>query len=145
MIRNPYLEALLEKKGLNVDAIWNSILEKSGSVQHLEQLTLAERAVYKTSFEIDQRWILEFAADRTPYIDQAQSINLYIPADVDKWDLLMLHFDAWRRGIKSLYYLRSKSIQRAGFAGGVESDNTSEHTVIPFATRTDYEECVACS
>ena len=70
--------------------------------------------MFKTSFEIDQRWLLELAADRTPFIDQAQSLNLFIPADVDKWDLMMLHFRAWEQGIKSLYYLRSKSVQRAG-------------------------------
>ncbi len=82
--------------------------------------------------------------DRTPYIDQAQSLNLYIPADVDKWDLMMLHFQAWERGIKSLYYLRSKSVQRAGFAGGVEADNTAEAPIIELAAQTDYEECLAC-
>jgi hypothetical protein len=104
--------------------VWNSILEQGGSVQHLDFLSQEEKDCYKTSFEIDQRWLLELAADRTPYIDQAQSLNLFIPADVEKWDLLMLHFRAWELGIKSLYYLRSKSVQRAGFAGGVEADNT---------------------
>ena len=79
-----------------------------------------------------------------PFIDQAQSLNLYIPADVDKWDLMMLHFQAWEKGIKSLYYLRSKSVQRAGFAGGVEADNTAEAPVIELAAQTDYEECLAC-
>jgi ribonucleoside-diphosphate reductase alpha chain len=92
-----------------------------------------EKDVYKTSFEIDQRWLIELAADRTPFIDQATSLNLFIPADVDKWDLLMLHFRAWELGIKSLYYLRSKSVQRAGFAGGVEADNTSELKEIQLA------------
>ena len=94
--------------------MWNSILEQGGSVQHLDFLTQEEKDVFKTSFEIDQRWLLELAADRTPFIDQAQSLNLFIPADVDKWDLMMLHFRAWELGIKSLYYLRSKSVQRAG-------------------------------
>ena len=88
--------------------MWNSILEKGGSVQHLDFLTPEEKDVFKTSFEIDQRWLLELAADRTPFIDQAQSLNLFIPADVDKWDLMMLHFRAWELGIKSLYYLRSQ-------------------------------------
>ena len=90
--------------------------------------------MFKTSFEIDQRWLLELAADRTPFIDQAQSLNLFIPADVDKWDLMMLHFRAWELGIKSLYYLRSKSVQRAGFAGGVEADNTPELKEIQLAS-----------
>ena len=148
VVRNPYLEKLLEKKSKNSSNIWNSILEKGGSVQHLDFLTAEEKAVYKTSFEIDQRWLLEFAGDRAPFIDQAQSLNLFIPADVDKWDLMMLHFQAWEKGIKSLYYLRSKSVQRAGFAGGVEADNTADAPVMELVVgtdgQTDYEECLAC-
>ncbi|WP_423143123.1 ribonucleoside-diphosphate reductase subunit alpha [Parablastomonas sp. CN1-191] len=143
VVKNPYLEALLASKSKDSTNVWNSILERGGSVQHLDFLSPEEKAVYKTSFEIDQRWLLEFAADRTPYIDQAQSLNLYIPADVDKWDLMMLHFQAWEKGIKSLYYLRSKSVQRAGFAGGVEADNTADAPVMELAA-TDYEECLAC-
>ncbi|MFL6840851.1 MAG: ribonucleoside-diphosphate reductase subunit alpha [Sphingomicrobium sp.] len=143
-IKNPYLEKLLAEKLKDNPAVWSSILEQGGSVQHLDFLTQEEKDVYKTSFEIDQRWLLELAADRTPYIDQAQSLNLFIPADVDKWDLMMLHFRAWELGIKSLYYLRSKSVQRAGFAGGVEADNTPELKEIPLASTTDYDECLAC-
>jgi len=144
VVKNPYLEKLLASKSKDSNNVWNSILEHGGSVQHLDFLSPEEKAVYKTSFEIDQRWLLEFAADRTPFIDQAQSLNLYIPADVDKWDLAMLHFQAWEKGIKSLYYLRSKSVQRAGFAGGVEADNTAEPAIIELAAQTDYEECLAC-
>jgi len=145
VVKNPYLQKLLAAKSKDSTNVWNSILEHGGSVQHLDFLSPEEKAVYKTSFEIDQRWLLEFAADRTPFIDQAQSLNLYIPADVDKWDLMMLHFQAWERGIKSLYYLRSKSVQRAGFAGGVEADNTAEAPKIELsAGQTDYEECLAC-
>ncbi|MES2326104.1 MAG: ribonucleoside-diphosphate reductase subunit alpha [Pseudomonadota bacterium] len=143
-IKNPYLEKLLATKARDSDKVWNSILEQGGSVQHLDFLTQEEKDTFKTSFEIDQRWLLELAADRTPYIDQAQSLNLFIPADVDKWDLMMLHFRAWELGIKSLYYLRSKSVQRAGFAGGVEADNTPELKEIPLASTTDYDECLAC-
>jgi ribonucleoside-diphosphate reductase alpha chain len=142
-IRNPYLEKLLSGKSKNSDAVWNSILEKGGSVQHLDFLTPEEKDTYKTSFEIDQRWLLELAGDRAPFIDQAQSLNLFIPADVEKWDLLMLHFRAWELGIKSLYYLRSMSIQRAGFAGGVEADNTPDLKQIELESK-DYDECLAC-
>ncbi|MGA9580910.1 MAG: ribonucleoside-diphosphate reductase subunit alpha [Allosphingosinicella sp.] len=142
-IKNPYLEKLLVEKSKDSPNVWNSILERGGSVQHLDFLTPEEKDVFKTSFEIDQRWLIELAADRTPYIDQATSLNLFIPADVDKWDLLMLHFRAWELGIKSLYYLRSKSVQRAGFAGGVEADNTAEAPKYELAT-TDYDECLAC-
>ena len=142
-IRNPHLERLLIEKAKNSDTVWNSILEQGGSVQHLDFLSQDEKDTFKTSFEIDQRWLIELAADRTPYIDQATSLNLFIPADVDKWDLLMLHYRAWELGIKSLYYLRSKSVQRAGFAGGVEADNTPELKEIKL-TSTDYDECLAC-
>ena len=143
-VKNAHLERLLNTKSKNSDAIWNSILERGGSVQHLDFLNEDEKATFKTSFEIDQRWLLELAGDRTPYIDQAQSLNLFIPADVEKWDLLMLHFRAWELGIKSLYYLRSKSIQRAGFAGGVEADNTIEKPTFDLGESTDYDECLAC-
>lgn len=143
IVKNKNLEKLLDKYEKNIEGVWNSILENAGSVMHLEFLTEYEKSCFKTSFEIDQRWLLEFAEDRTPYIDQAQSLNLYIPADVDKWDLLMLHFQAWEKGIKSLYYLRSKSVQRAGFAGSVAEDNTMEHPIVMMAP-TAYEDCLSC-
>ncbi|MBV8687547.1 MAG: ribonucleoside-diphosphate reductase subunit alpha [Alphaproteobacteria bacterium] len=143
-VRNPHLEKLLVAKSKNSEGVWSSILEHGGSVQHLDFLTAEEKDTFKTSFEIDQRWLIELAADRTPYIDQATSLNLFIPADVDKWDLLMLHYRAWELGIKSLYYLRSKSVQRAGFAGGVEADNTPDLKQIELAASTDYDECLAC-
>ncbi|MEN3972227.1 ribonucleoside-diphosphate reductase subunit alpha [Sphingomicrobium sp. XHP0235] len=143
IVKNKYLERILDEKSKNSDQVWNSILEKDGSVQHLDFLSEDEKAAYRTSFEIDQRWLLELAGDRAGFIDQAQSLNLFIPADVDKWDLLMLHFRAWELGIKSLYYLRSKSVQRAGFAGGVEKDNTPEAAKYELPS-TDYDECLAC-
>jgi len=139
-VRNPYLVAMLEKKGQNTDATWQSIVEQEGSVQHLECLSEDEKAVYRTAFEIDQRWIIELAADRTPYICQSQSLNLFLPADIEKWDLHMLHWTAWERGIKSLYYCRSKSISRAGFAGQLEKKAKGAAAV----QKTDYEECLAC-
>src|SRR5581483_11739587 len=116
-VKNAYLERVLEEKGLNTDAVWRSILENEGSVQHLDELTDDEKTVFKTAFEIDQRWVVELAADRTPEVCQSQSLNVFLPGDVDKWDLHMLHYQAWERGVKSLYYLRSKSVQRAAFAG----------------------------
>jgi ribonucleoside-diphosphate reductase alpha chain len=140
-VKNPYLERLLDEKGANTPAIWASILEAEGSVQHLDCLTDDEKAVYKTAFELDQRWIIDLAADRTPEICQSQSINVFLPGDVDKWDLHMLHWQAWERGVKSLYYLRSKSVQRAAFAG---SEAVVDSTPTMETPRTDYEECLAC-
>jgi len=146
-VKNPYLEQILAGKGLNTDVIWNSILENEGSVQHLDELTEDEKAIFKTAFELDQRWVVELAADRTPEVCQAQSVNLFIPGDVEKWDLHMLHWSAWERGLKSLYYLRSKSVQRASFAG---SEDKAEAEIDPnqpdlfSVARTDYDECLAC-
>ena len=140
-VKNPYLERLLEEKGANTLDVWGSILENEGSVAHLDCLSDAEKDVYKTAFELDQRWVIELAADRTPDICQSQSLNVFLPGDVDKWDLHMLHFSAWERGVKSLYYLRSKSVQRAAFAGG---EIVEQAMVMPGGERTDYDECLAC-
>ena len=151
-VRNPYLDRILDqyepatqdwKSTTWKDKVWDSILENGGSVQHLEWLPADVRDTFKTSFEIDQRWLLELAGDRVQYIDQAQSLNLFVLPDSEKWDLLMLHFRAWELGIKSLYYLRSKSQQRAGFAGSVADDNTIEKPKVEAVT-TDYDECLAC-
>jgi ribonucleoside-diphosphate reductase alpha chain len=139
-VKNPYLEQLLDEKGQNTPAIWNSILENEGSVQHLDFLSQDEKDVYKTAFEIDQRWVIELAADRSPESCESQSVNVFLPGDVDKWDLHMLHWMAWERGMKSLYYLRSKSVQRAAYAGGEGAMAASMEA----AAKTDYEECLAC-
>ncbi len=161
-VKNVALKALLEEKGQDTDEIWTSILEHEGSVQHLECLTQEEKDVFKTAFELDQRWVIELAADRTPYICQGQSVNVFLPGDIDKWDLHMLHWMAWEKGCKSLYYCRSKSIQRAGFANGTrvtaaaaEQAMTSEPgaenigadpmaQMMQAAAKTDYDECLAC-
>jgi len=140
-VKNPYLERLLDEKGENTQAVWASILENEGSVQQLDILSDDEKSIYKTAFEIDQRWIIDLAADRTPEICQSQSVNVFLPGDVDKWDLHMLHWQAWERGVKSLYYLRSKSVQRAAFAG---ADMAVETAAAVSGARTDYEECLAC-
>lgn len=139
-VRNPYLERLLEARGQNIPSVWDSILENEGSVQHLDVLTQDEKDVFKTAFELDQRWVVELAADRTPDICQSQSVNIFLPGDVDKWDLHMLHWSAWEQGCKSLYYLRSKSVQRAAHAGA-EAVASIE---LADSERTDYEECLAC-
>ncbi len=140
-VKNPYLEKVLTEKGKNTDAVWDSILANEGSVQHLDFLSDDEKAVFKTAFEIDQRWIIELAADRTPYICQSQSLNVFLPGDIQKWDLHMLHWMAWERGVKSLYYCRSKSIQRANFANGEELKAVALESS---GEKTDYEECLAC-
>ncbi|MEN1727935.1 MAG: ribonucleoside-diphosphate reductase subunit alpha [Pseudomonadota bacterium] len=139
-VRNRHLQALLAERGEDTATTWASILEHEGSVQHLECLTEDEKSVYRTAFEVDQRWVIELAADRAPMICQSQSLNLFLPGDIDKWDLHMLHWSAWKRGIKSLYYCRSKSLSRAGFAGKLDAADSER----PDGDSTDYEECLAC-
>jgi ribonucleoside-diphosphate reductase alpha chain len=145
-VRNPALSKVLAAKGIDTEDTWQSILAHEGSVQHIDALTDDEKAVFRTAFEIDQRWVIELAADRAPLICQGQSLNLYLRSDIHKWDLLMLHWTAWERGVKSLYYCRSKSVQRAGFAG-VEADNTRNWPAKALAPETDdakYDECLSC-
>jgi ribonucleoside-diphosphate reductase alpha chain len=141
-VRNPHLAKVLAANGADTPEVWQSIIEHEGSVAHLDMLSEQEKATFRTAFEIDQRRVVEFAADRAPFICQSQSINLYLPADIEKWDLHMLHWTAWKRGVKSLYYCRSKSISRASFAGQLEKVEASAATA--GAARTDYEECLAC-
>jgi ribonucleoside-diphosphate reductase alpha chain len=142
-VKNPHLEKVLTEKSMNTEKVWSSILEHEGSVQHLEGLTEVEKGVFKTAFELDQRWVIELAADRTPFICQGQSLNVFIPGDVDKWDLHMLHWRAWETGVKSLYYCRSKSVQRAQMAGTEKKEATGDLGGMT-AEKTDYDECLAC-
>ncbi|MBL4871241.1 MAG: ribonucleoside-diphosphate reductase subunit alpha [Robiginitomaculum sp.] len=143
-VRNQQLETLLEEKGCNTADIWESILEHEGSVSHLDELTDEEKIVFRTAFELDQRWIIELAADRAPLICQAQSLNIFIPGDVNKWDLHMLHWTAWEQGVKSLYYCRSKSVQRAAFAGKADKPANDMEKSMQAAAPTNYDECLAC-
>lgn len=138
-VRNPHLKKLLAERNADTPETWQSIIAAEGSVQHLECLSDDEKSVFRTAFELDQRWIVDLAADRAPYICQSQSINLFLPGDVSKWDLHMLHWTAWQKGLKSLYYCRSKSVQRAAFAGSKE-----EKAAITAAAPTNYDECLAC-
>nr|WP_238523030.1 ribonucleoside-diphosphate reductase subunit alpha [Neorickettsia risticii] len=112
IVKNKHLAALLERKGKNTDCVWSSIISNEGSVQHLDFLDENEKMVFRTAYEMDQRWIIELAADRTPYICQSQSVNLFLHSNIHKKELSNLHFLGWKKGLKSLYYCRSKSIQR---------------------------------
>jgi ribonucleoside-diphosphate reductase alpha chain len=144
-VRNLQLEALLEERGRNNEETWQSILMNEGSVQHLDCLNEHEKMVFKTAFEIDQRWLIELAADRTPFICQSQSLNVFIPADVHKKDLHQIHFMAWKKGVKSLYYCRSKSIQRAEMSSHLEAKKPVPAPAEPRLTMDNkYEECLSC-
>ena len=147
-VRNPQLKKLLAEKGMDTEEVWSSITVKNGSVQHLEFLSEIEKAVYKTAFEIDQRYLVELAGDRTKYVCQAQSLNIFLKPDVHKRDLHNIHFLAWKKGLKSLYYLRSMSLQRAEVVtqenikvpinGKINQNEKPQDKII------DYEECLSC-
>ena len=144
-VRNRYLKKVLEKHGKNDDETWSSITTNQGSISHLDFLTDLEKNVFKTAFELNQNWIVELGADRTPYVSQAQSINLFLPADVHKKELHQIHFQAWKKGLKSLYYCRSKSIQRAeNINSGSSTDVTKNVYRKEVDTDPDYEECLSC-
>ena len=145
-VRNRHLRKVLQEKGQDTDAVWSSITLNKGSVQHLDFLTQDEKDIYKTAFELDQRWIIEHAADRSPFICQSQSVNLFVPANVHKRDLHMMHYQAWKKGMKSLYYCRSLSIQRADTVSNlaVKEDILNKGDQIQADTSTSYEECLSC-
>ncbi|HUY69402.1 MAG TPA: ribonucleotide-diphosphate reductase subunit alpha, partial [Alphaproteobacteria bacterium] len=153
-VRNKYLAQVLEKYGKNDEDTWSDITTHEGSVQHLDFLGEHEKLVFKTAFELDQRWLIDLAADRTPFICQAQSLNIFLPADVHKRDLHMIHFTAWKRGIKSLYYCRSKSLQRAESANHAKNKPpqtaqlpANDDRVVTATAEEEtgaYEECLAC-
>ena len=144
-VKNKYLEKVLEKYNKNNDEIWSSITTNQGSVIHLDFLSKEEKQIFKTAFEIDQKWIVELGADRTPHISQAQSINIFLPADVHKKELHQIHFQAWKKGLKSLYYCRSKSIQRAENINSGSSTDVKTNVYKKQETQeTEYDECLSC-
>jgi len=147
-VRNRYLEEILESHGKNDDETWSTITTNQGSVSHLDFLTDLEKDVFKTAFELNQKWIVELSGDRTQYISQAQSVNLFLPADVHKKELHRIHFDAWKKGLKSLYYCRSKSIQRAENINNAKSTDVTANVYKSKNQQTndqpEYEECLSC-
>ncbi len=144
-VRNKHLLKLLEEKGMNTEAVWSSISTNEGSVQQFAFLTQVEKDVFKTAPEINQKWIIELAAGRAQFICQAQSMNIFLPSNVSKKELHQIHFQGWKKGVKSFYYLRSTSLQRA--------DKVS-HEVAQFdfakilgensSRPRNEEECLAC-
>ncbi len=145
-VRNPHLMKVLEEKGQNTEATWSSIVLHEGSVQHLEFLTPHEKDVFKTAFEIDQRWLVDLAGDRQPFVCQAQSLNIFLPADVQKRDLHQIHWMAWEKKVKSLYYLRSKSLQRSEsrVSADIAWERQTQSNAASGKNPNDGEECLAC-
>tara|TARA_B100000085_G_scaffold285408_1_gene321300 strand:+ start:1769 stop:3751 length:1983 start_codon:yes stop_codon:yes gene_type:complete len=113
LVKNKYLEKVLEDIGENKSGVWKSIITNKGSVQHLTFLTDEEKTLFKTADELDQRWVVQHAADRQKYICQGQSVNLFFPTGVDRSYVNDVHMKAWKEGLKGLYYLRTESKVRA--------------------------------
>lgn len=158
LVKNRYLEALLESKGRNDEDTWKRIIigdpsrgVPAGSVQHLDFLSPTEKAVFKTAIEIDQSWVVRLASERQRFIDQGQSVNLFFPPRADKAYIHNVHMMAWEKGLKAVYYGRSESSVRTD-AVGLKLErhklvDTSEGAAPPAALQPvaeAAEDCVAC-
>jgi ribonucleoside-diphosphate reductase alpha chain len=145
--KNKYLDAIIKEKcendtKLDYQDVWSSIIANDGSVQHLDILDDWQKDVFKTSMEIDQRWIVEHASDRQGYIDQAQSVNLFFRPDVNVKYLHAVHFMAWKMGLKTLYYCRSEKIGKADkVAKKIERDVIKE---LDMKAIVEGDTCLAC-
>ena len=137
LLKNEYLEHALDELDMNHDEVWQSIVTNNGSVQHLDFLDDYTKDVFKTGVEIDQRWVIDLAADRQQYICQSQSLNVFFPADISKQELHAIHMMAWKKKVKTLYYLRSEAYKRA--------ENVSDEALRQYIfDAIDENSCVAC-
>ena len=145
--KNRWLDELLirvskDKPENWYDDTWSSIIANDGSVQHLEWMSENDKAVFKTAMEIDQRWVIELAADRQQYIDQAQSLNLFFRPDANIKYVHAIHFMAWKKGLKTLYYCRSEKIGKADkVSKRIERQVIKEIDMTQIAQGND---CIAC-
>lgn len=135
-VENKHLKNLLKSIDKDTPEVWKSIRLNEGSVQHLDFLSQQDKDVYKTAFELNNQWIVELACDRAEYIDQGQSVNLFLQPGLSKEFVARIHFDAWKKGLKSLYYCRSLSVGRA------EKDLLKPNKVLGEPIK--YDECIAC-
>jgi ribonucleoside-diphosphate reductase alpha chain len=140
--RNRFLVKRLAELGLDNDDTWASIIAHDGSVQHLD-IPEDVKEVFKTAMEIDQRWLVELAADRQEFIDQGQSVNLFFQPNTTIAYLHAVHFMAWKQGLKSLYYLRSDKVRKAEKVGAQVKRQRIEET-IDMTAIANGETCLAC-
>jgi len=134
VVKNQYLKPVLASYGRDNDATWDSIMKKDGSVQHLDFMSEHHRKVFKTSFELDQLWVIEHAADRQPDICQGQSVNVFFPAGTTKKVVNKVHYSAWQKKLKGLYYLRTT----AGRTGDKVGESVERHALADDATNVIY-------
>ena len=138
LMKNKYLEKTLIKYDRNNKEVWKSIVTNGGSVQHLSFLSEADKEVFKTAIEMNQRWLVDLAADRQKYICQSQSLNLFLPPDVDTKTLHGIHLRAWKSKVKTLYYMRSQALKK------VENLSSKIERTIRQDFDTDETACAAC-
>jgi ribonucleoside-diphosphate reductase alpha chain len=124
LVKNKYLERVLESMGKNTRAVWESIISNGGSVAHVDFLNAEQKNIFKTAYEIDMNAVVRQAAERQKYICQAQSLNLFFQPPLSGQYINQVHLAAWEQGCKSLYYLRSDSAIKA--------------------TKVSQEDCEAC-
>jgi len=137
LMKNEYLEHILQEIDQDTDEVWKSIITKAGSVQHLDFLDEYTKDVFKTAVEIDQRWVIDMAADRQKEICQSQSLNVFFPANISKQELHAVHMMAWKKKVKTLYYLRSEAMKRA--------ETVSDETLRQYMFDSiDEDACLAC-
>ena len=145
--RNRWLAAVIAEEAKHhkegwVDEVWSSIIANDGSVQHLDWMSEWDRDVFKTSMEIDQRWVVQHAADRQQWIDQAQSLNVFFRPDSHIKYIHAVHFQAWKQGLKTMYYCRSDKIAKADkISKKIEREVIKE---INLHDLTEGGECLAC-
>jgi ribonucleoside-diphosphate reductase alpha chain len=136
-------EKCKEDSSLDYDEIWSSIISTDGSILHLDIFSDWEKDVFKTAIEIDQRWVIEHAADRQKYIDQGQSVNIFFKPDASIKYIHACHFMAWKKGLKSLYYCRSEKISKTDSISQKIKRNKIEE--IDLSELINNEDCLACS
>jgi ribonucleoside-diphosphate reductase alpha chain len=140
--KNRFLKKRLQELGMDDDEVWATIIANDGSVQHLD-VPEDIKEVFKTAMEIDQRWLIELASDRQPFVDQGQSLNLFFPANVSIKYLHSIHFLAWKANLKSLYYLRSEKVRKADKVGAQIKRQRIEEE-IDLKQIADGDTCLAC-
>lgn len=142
LIKNKYLEEELERYGLNTKEVWDSIMQHDGSCQHVVGLPDDVKAVFKNAREISPMWVIELAAIRQQHICQSQSVNLFPPEDITLQEMSDIHYAAWKKGVKTLYYCRNKSKKKAKVGTGAETPLNS----VPVRQKIEYDatECLSC-
>ena len=140
LIKNKYLESLLESIGYNTKEVWKDIIVKGGSVQHLDFLNDKQKSVFKTATEINPMCLVELAAIRQEDVCQSQSLNIFVPNNITLQEMSDIHIKGWKRGVKTFYYCRSQPATRANLGTGGDKPLNS----VPVKTVVEFEECLSC-